>query len=279
MKRFSCLALLATLATISSAQNLTVIANASGGSDYNTNSKAKGPLTASSTSGQQGYHHGESIADYGVLKAFGTSIAGGENPFAYHFGSATAKFEDTLTFTNTETSDTWGYVTFKWRVDGTLAAQGSYETSPGRFDSNRAGAHMTLTLNGSGESRVQTINGRGVKTSTRNGEDVTEWIGTGEHSTTVAVTFGQAADLLFSLYAFGETTTRDGGSATADLGHSAYWGGIASVTDPSGHALNYSLSSLSGHDWTQPSVAAVPEPMSMATLGIGAFGLLRRRRR
>jgi hypothetical protein len=56
--------------------------------------------------------------------------------------------------------------------------------------------------------------------------------------------------------------------ATADAGHSFYWGGLVSVTDADGQAIGYTLSSASGTDWSQ-SFAPVPEAGTSALLLAG----------
>ena len=70
-------------------------------------------------------------------------------------------------------------------------------------------------------------------------------------------------------------------SSTADLSHTAEWGGFVEVRDSSNNLVSsYSFSSASGADFTKP-IQAVPEPGTCALLVLSgvAFNLIRSRRR
>ena len=101
----------------------------------------------------------------------------------------------------------------------------------------------------------------------------------GTHVEQVGFTFGQSFSLALSITAGAYVYCNHSMTATSDLEHTALWGGFDSVKDSSGHALGYSLSSLSGHDWTVASTEPVPEPSAFAALGLGAVAVLRRRRK
>ena len=68
--------------------------------------------------------------------------------------------------------------------------------------------------------------------------------------------------------------------ATVDLGNSVYWGGIHNLKSASGATVgqNYAYASASGYDY-RVAAQPVPEPATLAALGLGALGILRRRRR
>lgn len=65
--------------------------------------------------------------------------------------------------------------------------------------------------------------------------------------------------------------------ATSDFASTLTWQGVSGVT-LGGNAINYTLSSESGIDWTQP-FAPVPEPSTWLLFGGGLLALVLRRRR
>lgn len=73
--------------------------------------------------------------------------------------------------------------------------------------------------------------------------------------------------------------------ATVDFGHTMAWDGISRITDISGKVIpstSYRHSSASGFDYRNafaPRQASIPEPHTLALLGLGMVGLLLARRR
>lgn len=99
----------------------------------------------------------------------------------------------------------------------------------------------------------------------------------------IPFTFGQEFGIDMS---FSATLQSEGnyfgtrGTAEVDGYHSLYWGGISEVLDQNGAAINFSVSSNSGIDYSR-SLAPVPEPATWAMLlaGLTLIGLARRKQR
>ncbi len=222
-------------------------------------------LSASATGGGNSFGSGSTWVQYGVIKLEG-EFAGSGNTLSRGI------FRDDLTF------DVPGLargtpvdVTFSIQVQGDLEvglttgiAQAKWDLSAdlggGVFDLRRG---ATLFNDGSGGS--PTLSGAPF----------------GTFEATVRLATGYAAPLYVELQgvaqaAYNHTYARN--SATYDLGHSLYWGGISGVSVNGQAVAAYTLSSASGTDYSLSLAPAVPEPTSALLLfaGLGLIAWLKR---
>jgi hypothetical protein len=86
----------------------------------------------------------------------------------------------------------------------------------------------------------------------------------GTYTETVSFVYGVAENMGVNLTASASDSTPFGGSASDDLSHSVYWGGISNVTATGVPVSSFTVTSNSGTDWSQSFVPAqgpsVPEP-------------------
>ena len=255
---------LLALAALGMAQTTNSFANINlhGNESHTANGSTSATRTFSSGGG---FRESHASASYGILKAYATATtyaAGGD----YNYATSHSEFRDTITIDAADPSlnGTSGILTYSYSIDGNLSASGG-----GGFD-DYYNATAVVSLSSGGGIRRDRLYGDGSSSS----EGVV-----GDHTETVAFTFGQSFDLFLYLGAGAYIYDKDAMTATADFEHTALWGGFDSVTNGSGTPVGYTLGSLSGHDWTQASTEAVPEPSAFAALGLGAVALLRRRRK
>jgi hypothetical protein len=213
------------------------------------------------------------FASFGILRASSTSIS---NPNAFTPASITsASFLDDWTIDASGLSGTAGTVTVSFTIDGSLISV-PYGTPTYGYQANATYAEARYIFganNPTSNTKAQKHYGNGsISGQTFLGIEQTQVLN---------FTFGQAIeDVKFEIMTIASSAGGYGYSSesTADLSHTAVWGGFVEVRDSNGNLVgDYSFSSASGTDFTQP----IPEPGACTLLVLSgmAFNFLRPRRR
>ncbi|NRF70311.1 PEP-CTERM sorting domain-containing protein [Aquincola sp. S2] len=223
-----------------------------------SNQSGAASLSGSATGGGNSSGAGMTYVDWGVVKLSGEA-----------FGSlntiSRGSFRDEVLITAPGVpTGTFGTLIFSIMVDGSLAA-GSEGGTVARWQ-------LDADLGGG----AYDISARGRQNGAELGG---AYIGSpfGEFSGTGTFQFGIASQLLVELTAsaqVGYSQTSTGlPSASYDLAHSLYWGGINSVSLNGVALSDYSVSSGSGTDY-RDSMVPVPQPVpEPASLGLALAGL------
>lgn len=291
---------LALLVPTASHAGLTTSATANSVSE-STNANGAGPVqaTAQNSAGLIS-STATARADYGVLKTYASGMAGATNEYAGVTASsgASASWFDTIKFENAALNGTLGRVTFALAYNYALMAETNFaEEIPHPYTYARARSGFDLMLNVySYNGYNKTYSARAVQNS---GAD--RWgshPGTpysvvtdvnGSNSSTPGLFFltadfiwGTTITLTANMATWGDigVSHSASGSYKSDAFHSAYWGGVSSVLSNGQQVMDFTITSDSGTDYMQsfiPAESEVPEPTSLALLGIGALALMRRR--
>lgn len=216
-------------------------------------------------------------ADYGILRAYAYAKSGSgvvddnENSSSGGVASATAEFHDLLTINSPGLAGTSGAVVMAYDVEGENTSSGTSAYDPN--DERYGGSAQTTVIQKFGpvypDYFYDLVFSDG-NTSHRGA--------LGVHRVNVGFTFGTPFTISLKIGCGATVHILSDLVATSDFEHTMLWGGFGDVTNASGK-VDYTLASASGHDWTKPSTEPLPEPSALAALGLGALGLLRRRRR
>lgn len=217
------------------------------------------------------------FASFGVLRASSAISVlprSGSSPYAA-FGTSTASFQDDFLIDAPGLTGTAGTVTLRFTIDGSLALEkhGSPVYSASQ-SSTYAQATYAVGV-GIGATDVTASQRLRYDGSTSG----TPFLGV-EQEYVLHFTFGTVVNdftlrITTAAAAAGEGSTYLS-TATADLSHTAVWGGFGQVLDANNNVVSgYSFTSGSGADFTQP----IPEPTAAALVALTGAVLLARRRR
>jgi hypothetical protein len=220
---------------------------------------------------------GRTAASFGVLHAFGTTSMTSAGSFASRFTTSTAAFQDDFLIDAPGLTGTAGTVRVRFTIDGSLSAVGNgtpVSNESALLNSTWAQAEygFGVGIGLSTTTKSQRLYGDGRQTGT-------PFLGI-EQEVVLGFTYGTLlTDVTLRIGALNSAAaqfTNYTSQTTADLEHTATWGGFAEVRDANGDLVtNYTFSSTSGTNY----VTAVPEPgtISLFLAGSCALGFARRR--
>ena len=155
-------------------------------------------------------------------------------------------------------------------------------SAPGDYEGALAVAGWSFRADGGGFNVVDATGGRQIDKA----GNITSYGDPGTFNFQLQFIYGQQIDwdMIFRATSqiYGPVAENSGLFGTADVlfQNTIQWMGISSVLDANGQPVDFSFTSESGVDWTQPvPLQAVPLPASVWLLGSGLLALIARRYR
>ncbi|MGH7214038.1 MAG: PEP-CTERM sorting domain-containing protein [Tepidisphaeraceae bacterium] len=249
---------------------------AGGGGDFDSATQLIGPLSvsASSTDDQNAFTGtATAVANYGAVGVFASGTAPGGNEYLVNVAHGAASFTDTVIVTGGTPGET-GTMAFTVHVDGDV----TLVHPPPPDDDHLHGVVQSvlviqdLTPDGVDDQSGNTIDGSFEQYTASQAVD---------YMFTTTETFSFTYDVPFELSIALSVTSQIGdflglglaGEATGAFGNTVTLTNIEFFEN--GNPVSASLSAESGTNYL---AEVVPEPTGVGVLGIGAVGLLRRRR-
>ncbi len=237
-----------------------------------------GAPAASVANGYDGVQSAASAqADYGALKVLGYAATDGGVSSSQDNGSAWAKagwYDDITINSPGFATGTAAVLTAQVSVGGGFSRSGSFGPSPGAYDTYGARTTGTWNLD---IFNTYSSGSYGADLYQTGYDDIRDSGIIGTYTIEAPILLGSQFGIRMVMEGYAAAASKGLGanaSATFDLGHSAYWGGISSIT-VNGVEVAFDLTSWSNHDWKQSSIpSAVPVPAAAWLFGSGLLGLV-----